>query len=336
MGRRAPDSLSSRATGAAITVTEGEDARRAPDAATLAAFLALVAFAGGNAPAIRYVSCETCELDPFWGAAMRFLVAGGLFAVIVSVRRMELPRGRAFFAAVLFGILQFGAGFGLIYWGLVRAPAGLGQVLLASVPLLTFALALAHRQERFRWEGIVGALLALAGIAAVFGSGLGAGVPLTSMLAILIGALCWAEALVVAKGFPPVPPATMNAVAMTVGALLLLVVSAAVGEAFALPHSASTWGAQAYLVFAGSLGVFWLYLFVLGRWTASAASYQLVLIPLVTVAVSAWLQDERITLAFAAGSLLVLGGVYVGALRRPAREPEAAAVVKTRGATQPD
>ena len=52
-------------------------------------------------------------------------------------------------------------------------------------------------------------------------------------------------------------------------------------------------------------------------WTASAASYQLVLIPLVTVAVSAWLQDEPITPAFAVGSLLVLVGVYIGALRRP-------------------
>ena len=56
------------------------------------------------------------------------------------------------------------------------------------------------------------------------------------------------------------------------------------------------------------------------RWTASAASYQLVLIPLVTVVVSAWLQDDPITPAFAAGSVLVLLGVYVGALASCLRE----------------
>jgi drug/metabolite transporter (DMT)-like permease len=66
-------------------------------------------------------------------------------------------------------------------------------------------------------------------------------------------------------------------------------------------------------VIAGSIGVFWLYVFVVKRWTASAAAYQLVLIPLVTVVVAAWLQDERITWAFAAGSILVLIGVYFGA-----------------------
>jgi drug/metabolite transporter (DMT)-like permease len=285
----------------------------------------VVLVAGGNAPAIRYVSCRTCELDPFWGAAMRFLLAGVIFAAISRGLRLKMPQGRALVGAALFGVLQFGAGFGLIYWGLVRAPAGLGQVLLACVPLLTFVLALAHRQERFRWEGLVGAALAVAGIAIVFSSGLDADVPLTSMLAILAGAVCWAEALVVVKGFPRVHPATMNTVAMAVGIVVLLALTVIFDEAYVLPNGARAWGAQAYLVIAGSVGVFWLYVFVLRGWTASAASYQLVLIPLVTVAVSAWLQDEEITPAFAAGSVLVLVGVYVGALRpAPTRAAEPA------------
>ncbi|HJR98204.1 MAG TPA: hypothetical protein VJ979_09890 [Actinomycetota bacterium] len=37
----------------------------APDRTTLAAFVLSVTLAGGNAVAIRYISCETCELDPF-------------------------------------------------------------------------------------------------------------------------------------------------------------------------------------------------------------------------------------------------------------------------------
>jgi drug/metabolite transporter (DMT)-like permease len=221
----------------------------------------------------------------------------------------------------LFGALQFGAGFAFVYWGLVHAPAGLSQVLLACVPLFTFGLALAHRQERFRLEGLVGAALAVAGIAVVFGSGYDTGVPTSSMLATLAGAVCWAEALVLVKAFPDVHPAAMNAVGMTVGAGLLLGLSIVSGEELALPEAASTLTAQAYLVLAGSLAVFWLYVFVAQRWSASAASYQLVLIPLVTVVVSAWLQDEPVTPAFGVGSALVLLGVYVGALRRPAAAP---------------
>jgi drug/metabolite transporter (DMT)-like permease len=283
--------------------------------ASVAAFVALVVIAGGNAVAIRSTSCETCELDPFWGAATRFLLATAVFSVFALVLRAGLPHGRALLGAVIYGVLQFGAGFGFVYWGLVRAPAGLGQVLLASVPLLTFVLALAQRQERFRLHGLVGAGLAVAGIAVIFSTGVDAGVPLSSMLAIVAGAACWAQALVVVKGFPSVHPATMNAIGMGIGTAILLALTAVFDEAYVIPADGSTWRAQAYLVIGGSVGVFWLYVFVLRSWTASAASYQMVLIPLVTVVLSAWLQDERITWLFAVGSVLVLAGVYFGALR---------------------
>jgi len=288
-----------------------------PDTVTPAAFTAAVILAGGNAPAIRYVSCESCELDPLWAASQRFLLASALLAVIAGVVHAPRPRSRGLVGAITFGVLQFGAGFGLIYQGLVEAPAGLGQVLIALVPLLTFGLALAHRQERFRWDGLLGAILALAGIAVVFHSGLDEGVPFASMAWILAGAGCWAEALVVVKAFPKVHPIALNAVAMGVGGLVLCVVSVISEETWAVPDSTRTWLAQAYLIIPGSIGVFLLYVFVLRAWTASAASYQLVLIPLVTVPVSAWLQNELITWSFAVGAVLVLVGVYVGALKRP-------------------
>ena len=44
------------------------------------------------------------------------------------------------------------------------------------------------------------------------------------------------------------------------------------------------------------------------------AAYQFVLIPVVTVLVSSWLDGETVTIALVAGGLLVLAGVYVGAL----------------------
>ncbi|MDQ3661944.1 MAG: DMT family transporter, partial [Actinomycetota bacterium] len=294
--------------------------REGPGSATLVAFLLLVMIAGGNAVAIRYTSCRTCELDPFWGTATRFLLATVIFVVIAGALHAGMPRGRALLGSVLYGALQFGGGFGLIYWGLVRAPAGLGQALLACVPLLTFALALAQRQERFRWEALMGATLAIGGIALVFSSGVNAGVPLTSMLAIVAGAFFWAEALIVVKGFPPVHPAAMNAIGMGIGTAILLALTAIFDEAYVIPEAGSTWAAQAYLVIGGSIGVFWLYVMVLRGWTASAASYQLVLIPLVTVVLSAWLQHEQITWIFAVGSILVLLGVYFGALRNPSLE----------------
>jgi drug/metabolite transporter (DMT)-like permease len=216
--------------------------------------------------------------------------------------------------------LNFGAAFALAYYALVRLHAGLGQTLLAVVPLATLLLAVAQRQERLRAAAVVGTLLALAGVAVISQGPLGASVPLGSLLAAVASAVCIAQAAVLVRRFPAVHPVTMNAVGMTTGAALLLAGSVLAGEPRLLPQRAATWAAVGYLVVAGSVVVFVLYLVVLRYWAASRAAYAFVLIPFVTVLLSAWLDQEPLGVGLLLGGLLVLAGVYVGALR-PGRPP---------------
>ena len=67
------------------------------------------------------------------------------------------------------------------------------------------------------------------------------------------------------------------------------------------------------VVVVGSVVVFTLFLFVISRWTASATSYSMLLMPLVAVVVAALRLGEPITPAVVAGGALVLIGVYLGA-----------------------
>ena len=99
---------------------------------------------------------------------------------------------------------------------------------------------------------------------------------------------------------------------------------------------------MAYLVLAGSLGVFWLFVFVLRRWTASAVSFEFLLIPLATIPFSALLTGEVITPLMLVGGAIILAGVYLGALapdptaatsERAKRERYAAATVRLTSAT---
>jgi drug/metabolite transporter (DMT)-like permease len=297
-----------------VAVTQVEAGSKV-DRSTLLAFILFVTLAGGNVVAIRYISCDGCELDPFWAAGSRFAVAAVILAGIAFAVRADMPRGRAMVGAIAYGVLGFAAPFGLAYWGLQRASAAFGAVVLATIPLMTLLLALAHRQERFRWRGLVGGLLALAGMAVIFNEGLDAGVPVSSIVAFLVAAACFAETNIVVKAFPRVHPAAMNAIGLGTGGVILLLLSFAVGEAHAVPELARTWIAQIYLVVLGSVAVFTLYVYVIHRWTASAVSYEGVLIPLAAIVFSVWLQDERISWSFAGGSALVLLGVYFGALR---------------------
>lgn len=287
--------------------------RGSADRVALAAFLGGAILAGGNAVAIRF---SNRELDPLWGAGLRFALAAGLMLALMAILRRSFPRGRALTGSLLYGAFTFGAGFALAYYALVRLHAGFGQVLLALVPLAALILTVAQRQERPRVAGVLGAALALAGVAVMSSASLEGDLPVLSLLAAVGSAFCFAQGAVVVRHFPAVDPVAMNAVGMTVGAVLLLAGSVLAGESIEAPRDRETLAAIGYVVAVGSVVVFLLYLVVLGRWTASRASYQFVLIPFVTVGLSAWLDDERIGIGFVAGGLLVLAGVYVGALRQ--------------------
>jgi drug/metabolite transporter (DMT)-like permease len=277
----------------------------------LAAFIANAVLAGGNAVGIRFTNRE---LDPLWGAGLRFLLAAVLLLVVMAVLRSAPPRGRALTGALLYGVVNFAGAFALAYYGYVRVHAGLGQTLLALVPLATLLLAVAWRQERLRVAAVVGTLLALAGIA-VMSRARREAAPLLSLLALVGSALCFAQAAVLVRRFPRLHPVVANAVGMAAGAALLVAGSVVAGESIVLPRRAATWAALGYLVLFGSVAVFVLYVVVLRYWAASRAAYVFVLIPFVTVVLSVWLDDEPVGAGLVLGGLLVLAGVYVGALR---------------------
>jgi len=277
----------------------------------VAAFILMVLIGGLNAIAIRYT---VLELPPFWSAALRFAPAALFFFLLAVYLKLPFPRGKALSGLVLFGALNFGGSFALIYYGLTRIQPGMAQVLLALVPLFTLFFAIAHRQETFRWRALAGALLAAGGIALVFQEQLRLNVPFTNMLALILAAGCFAEASVIVKSYPKSHPVITNAVGMAVGSTILFLISILWGEKLTLPAQANTWMALGFLVLLGTIVIFVLYLYVLKQWSASASSYQFVLLPFVSLSVSAWMGNESLSPALAIGAGLVLTGVFFGAV----------------------
>ncbi|HEX2068854.1 MAG TPA: EamA family transporter, partial [Actinomycetota bacterium] len=216
--------------------------------------------------------------------------------------------------SLLFGTLSFAAFFAFAYWGIRLLPISIAAVIFASVPLITFLAAVMHRLEPFRWLTLAGALIVLVGIGLMAGVAGTESISIIGILALIGAGVSAAEGAVVAKRFPSLPPVVMNAVGMTAGAVILLFLSFATGEAHRAPAQTATWLALIYLVLLGSIATFITYLFVLRRWTASGTSYEFVLAPIVAVVFAALFQDERITTGLIAGGALVLAGVYVGAL----------------------
>jgi len=295
-----------------------ERANTRPGAATLSAFSAVVVLLGINFVAVRF---SNAELPPFWGSGVRFAAAALILFALSSLRRVPFPRDRSLHGAILYGGLAFGATYALAYWGLLTVPSGVTAVIFASIPLLTFVMALALKMERFRAAALAGAGLAFLGIAVISYEQVRGQIDPMGLAAIIVGSVTAAASAIVVKRTPKAHPLATNAVAMGVGAAILVPLSLLAGEPWPLPTLPATWVALIYLV-TSSVIAFALFVWILQRWTVSAVSYQTVLSPLVTIAVAAGLVAEPVTVTLAAGTALVLGGVFVGAIWRGGPRPE--------------
>lgn len=280
------------------------------DRLTLLAFGFVVLIAGTNFVAVKF---SNQELAPFWGASLRFFIASFLLFLFMMVTRTPIPRGKSLTGALLYGTVGFGTSYALLYWALLKVPAGIASVIIALVPLITFFLAILHKLETFQFRILLGGVIAALGIILIFYDRLGAA-SLMPLLALVAGAVFISETGIIVKLFPKTRPIQMNAIGMLVGSLLLLFFSQIIGETKTFPTQPSTLIAFIYLVLLGSVVFSALIIFVLKRWTATAVSYQLVLAPIVTMFVAFILRGETISITSLLGGLIVLAGVYIGAI----------------------
>lgn len=297
---------------------------RRPGRDVLIVFLLATLIGGSNFVGVRF---SNRELEPFWGAGLRFAIAAVLLLGYSRWRRVPLPPRSALPGVLVFGTVNFGLTYVFAYYGLNEAPAAVASTLVATVPLMTFIATSALGMERFRWTGLLGALISLVGVAVVFADQIRFDVPFDALVALLLNAVSLASGTILLKRLPRTHPVGTNAVAMVPGALLLIVLAIVTREHIALPTRPEVIIAFLYLATIGSIAFFAAIVYVVARWTASASVYMMVLFPVVTVALGALLAGETVSMPFVLGTIFVMAGTYVGALtsRTQAGEVEEAA-----------
>jgi drug/metabolite transporter (DMT)-like permease len=254
-------------------------------------------------------------LGPFNVAALRFLVAGAVLVPLVPVLGARWPRGKGEWALVAWvGLVLFAADYGLIYWGEQFLDSGLTAIIFASLPAVSITFAHFYIPgDRLTLRKVAGALLAFAGVAALFGDRLrldaSAAVP---MLAILASTVCASAASVAMKRHGgALHPAALNAPAMLIGAIALFAASVAAGDGFRLPRDVPTWGAIGYLAIVGSVVTFLGFFSLLKTWSVTSLSFISVFTPAIALCLGFVLLDERPTWLTVVGGGLILAGVML-------------------------
>jgi drug/metabolite transporter (DMT)-like permease len=280
-------------------------------------------------------------VPPFLGAGLRFVLSTTILGLVVAARRRRIALTRDDRICVLsLGLLVFWLDYGCVYWAELHISSGLTAVLFSTMPLMTALLsAFWTRSETLHLRKVAGILVGVLGTAILFWPHERLGtMQALGMLATLTGSLCAAINLVVTKKHGRhTDPFVLNLLGMALGAVCLLLMSAALEPWTTVVWTRSNVLAILYLSVFGSVIAFSAYYYLVKRLEATIVSLSTLIIPIVALALGRAFLAETVTPAAVAGIVTILAGVGVAILPTAADRPPAAVVLPPApAAAQPE
>lgn len=270
------------------------------------------------------------EAAPFYLVGTRFLVAGALLLGWQILRGKPLPTARQWGGAALVGFLLLVVGNGGVAVAEHWVSSGATVALISTMPLATalWSGAFGEWPKRSEWMAI-----ALGGVgAAIMLLGRDLQGSLFGTLLILFAAASWSLGTVLSRRLDiPHGPSGFGAEMFAAG-LAGLVVSAAFGEHWTLPHTSQVWWSWGYLVVFGSLIGFSAFRYVVERVSPTLASTYAYVNPPVALLVGWWLGHESFSTNVLVGLPVVLGAVALLAWVQTRERREPVSVPPTKAA----
>lgn len=250
------------------------------------------------------------SFPPFFQMGTRFLVAGVLLLAWMRWRGVALPTAAEWRHALVVGSLMLGGGMGGTAYAEVTVGSGLVVAFIAVVPLMIAAVNALYGVRPGRLEsagigvGLVGVLMLTQGD--------GFAASTAGLMAITTACVTWSIGSVLSQRSLPLAPGAMGfASEMICGGVVLLLISAVVGETPSWPPTPLALAAWVYLVVFGSLIAFNAYMVLLAQASAGLASSYTFVNPVIAMLLGVALAGETVTGFEWAAVAVVLAGVVL-------------------------
>ncbi len=258
---------------------------------------------------------------PFLMASIRFFLASAVLLLFQRIRnRPILPRKEDQHLIIALGIGNFFIGYGLTYWGMQFVGSNITSILWATLPVMIAIFA--HRMlanEKINAASIFSLIGSILGTLFIFDFRSADFDPQMAkgMAIILLSILAAAYPNVLYKrDGENLDPVAVNASAMLIGAMLLLI-SGLIFESWQnVELNLLTLGATAYLAIFGSAIGFTMYFWLVNHVTIVKMSYTTFLIPILA-SVWGWvLLGEKLSGSALVGAVIIILSVSLPELLR--------------------
>ena len=273
-------------------------------------------------------------VPPQWSVTYRFIIAAAAMAAVAAWKGQDLRLGRAgALAAAFLGFSQFCINFNAVYLAERHITSGVVATVFALflIPssLLAWAFLGQRPSARFAWSSLV----AVAGILLLFAHELrehgASSNQIVGGIALTLVGMVGASAANVFQARPEVrrfPLLALIAWSMAAGAIIDGIVAYVMTGPPTFDPRPAYWAGLLYLALPASVLTFSLYYPVVRKIGPGKAAYSSVIVPIIAMGFSTWLEDYRWTPLAIGGAALALGGM-AGALSRgktPVSAPDAA------------
>jgi drug/metabolite transporter (DMT)-like permease len=284
--------------------------------AYILAFAAIYLIWGSTYLGIR-VAVTT--MPPFLMAGMRFTVAGTLIFAFLKARGEAWPTARQWRDQAVIGIFLLLGGNAVVSWAEQTVQSGITSLVLGASPLVMVILDWLRPGGRRPTVGLaLGVVVGIAGIALLLGPGAipaGERPNALGVVAIFFSSLCWWTGSLYSKHIKSDTPLMMaSSMQMLCGSQSMLLVGFMLGEGSTLRFaeiSGRSWMAFGYLVVAGSIVAFPVYVWLLEHSTPAKVSTYAYVNPVVAVVLGWLILGEPMNLRIIVAALVIVGAVAI-------------------------
>jgi drug/metabolite transporter (DMT)-like permease len=262
-----------------------------------------------------FIKLGLADLPPLTFAAIRFVFASVILALLILARGVRWPRSRdQWILIAVVGLLQFTLNYGLVFWGEQHIPSGLAAVLQSTFP--AFGLVIAHfylPYERITTTKVFGVLFGVLGVMIIFSDQLtiAGHMALLGSVALVLSAFFGSYSNVLVKAYgTQIDPQVMAAGQMICGFPPLLVLGIATeGNPFRFHWTARAIISLAYLVIVGSVIAFALYYWLVRHMEVTKTMLIALVTPVVAVVLGMAVLHEQLNWRLFAGAACIISGI---------------------------
>lgn len=254
---------------------------------------------------------------PFFGAGMRFMIAGSILWMIIIYKKNFPPFDHlAIRIYAQFGILNLSISYGLTYWATQYIYSSLSSIIWSGFPLTVAIFSyFMLPDERMNQKKILSLFLGTCGALLVLFESInfsGDKVPLGIIIVMIAVIIASYPSVYLKKYSNVVSSLHINAVSQFLAGILLLLFSFFVETSQQMNWSNYNIFALIYLTIPGSLVAWFIYIWLYSHISMAQISYIAFFPPLLATILGWAILDESLSmLAIAGGGLVILGAVLI-------------------------